>query len=189
VAVRIPRTNFYAEFEFVYDTGASNAIMYQADIDMLERASGMTAACMGLQNCSGVGGTVTRGIPNVELEFTLLTPTKQRMTKWQKVKVAVLPGYYTWDNERLDGPWLSFLLYTATAPRYRDLLYVSTTKSDLTQRLPAQASLNPVVQPPYSVVPQANPQPPLGPPPRGPSGAVPLPAVERNMPQPVPGVQ
>jgi hypothetical protein len=189
VAVRIPRTNFYAEFEFVYDTGASNAIMYQADVDMLERASGKTAACMGLQNCSGVGGIVTRGIPNVELEFTLLAPTKQRMTKWQKVKVAVLPGYYTWDNERLDGPWLSFLLYTATAPRHHDLLYVSTTKSDLTQRLPAQASLNPVLQPAYSVVPQANPQAPLGPPPGGPGGAVPLPALERNMPLPVPGVQ
>ncbi|CAI7601149.1 unnamed protein product [Penicillium glandicola] len=134
VAVRIPGTRWYAEFDFLYDTGASIMSIYEGDILNLMGTSTVEPTVMGLNTVEMADGTTMTG-PVVELEVTILDNERRRMTRWVRVQCQVYRG---WSNgtQRLDGPWLRHVLYTASAPHDNDMMWLANTYPDIMDALP-----------------------------------------------------
>ncbi|KAJ5365932.1 hypothetical protein N7517_008818 [Penicillium concentricum] len=135
IAIRVPGTRWYAELEFIYDTGASIMTLYAGDLQHIMGRSTGEPQVMGLNTVELADGRLQTG-PVVELEVTILDTDERRMTKWVRVQCQVDRG---WSNglNRLDGPWLRQMLYTASAPRGEDdMLWIANSYPQIIAALP-----------------------------------------------------
>ncbi|OOQ86207.1 hypothetical protein PEBR_22408 [Penicillium brasilianum] len=144
--VRFPGYNFYAELEFLHDTGASDMSIYADDLPAIMgpqiisspwlKVAGYTKIVTPGQEPTPNNTTV---LPVVAIEATMVTenedPTKERlrMTPWTRVWTTVNVGRAnkTLGAHRLDGPWLRHRLYMGSAPDGSDCVHVATSKNDL----------------------------------------------------------
>ncbi|KAJ5370171.1 uncharacterized protein N7496_006263 [Penicillium cataractarum] len=142
--VRFPGHSFYAELEFLHDTGASDMGIYQDDLPAIMgpssspylRVAGYTRIVTPGQEPTPNNSTV---LPMVAIEATMVTehedPTKERlrMTSWTRAWTTVNVGRANkaLGAHRLDGPWLRHRLYMGSAPDGFDQVHVATSKNDL----------------------------------------------------------
>ncbi|KAJ5829815.1 uncharacterized protein N7525_008068 [Penicillium rubens] len=134
IAIRVPGTRWYADLEFVFDTGASMMTLYEGDIQNIMGTSTVEPPVMGLTTASLVDGS-TMINPVIEVEVTVLDYQRRMMTEWVRVQCNVLRGWRD-TGHRLDGPWLRQVLYTASAPRNNDRLYIASDYPDIIGVIP-----------------------------------------------------
>ncbi|KAK4868644.1 hypothetical protein LT330_006846 [Penicillium expansum] len=114
VALRIPGLRWYAELEFVYDTGASMMSLFEGDLQNIMGRSTVGPTVMGLNSSSLADGSRVTS-PTVELEVTILDTNRMRMTGWTRVQAQVSPG---------------------SAPRDNDMLWIANTHPELVENVP-----------------------------------------------------
>lgn len=139
IAIRVPGTRWYAELEFIYDTGAPMMTVYEGDIQNIMGTSKVEPLVMGLHTTT-IADNSTMTSPVVELEVTILDNERRRLTRWVRIQCEVLPGWCGTGDSRLDCPWLRRLLYTASAPRNNDQLYFASSHSDIIEVIPDTGS-------------------------------------------------
>ncbi|OQD63560.1 hypothetical protein PENPOL_c009G05776 [Penicillium polonicum] len=134
LAVRLPGIAWFAELEFIHDTGSSRMTMFQADLSALLGPFGaavgprVPVVCMSTANTGN--GPVTREV--IEVEVTILDGYRQRMIPWTRTLCSLVPGRWSPNAApRLDGPIVTDLLYVASVPNGLRQLYVSTTRFEL----------------------------------------------------------
>ncbi|KAJ5589088.1 hypothetical protein N7537_011766 [Penicillium hordei] len=134
LAIRLPGIAWFAELEFIHDTGCSRMTMFQADLSVLLGPFGgavgprVPVICMSTSNTGN--GLVTREV--IEVEVTILDGNRQRMIAWTRTFCNLVPGGWSPNGApRLDGPIVSDLLYVASVPNGIHQLYVSTTRFEL----------------------------------------------------------
>ncbi|KAJ5957464.1 hypothetical protein N7501_011743 [Penicillium viridicatum] len=134
LAVRLPGIAWFAELEFIHDTGCSRMTMFQADLSALLGPFGaavgprVPVVCMSATNTGN--GLVTREV--IEVEVTILDGYRQRMIPWTRTFCSLVPGRWSPNGApRLDGPIVTDLLYVASAPIGLRQIYVSTTRFEL----------------------------------------------------------
>lgn len=125
---------WFAELDFIHDTGSSMMSIYQDDLVKLlgphGTAVGPNIPVMGLARTKTGGGIVTKNV--IEVEVTILDGNRQRMTAWSRIPCGLNPGHWTLNGmPRLDGPILNDLLYLGSAPDSSGLLYIATSKAGL----------------------------------------------------------
>ncbi|KAJ6185378.1 hypothetical protein N7519_006679 [Penicillium mononematosum] len=138
IAIRVPGTRWYAELEFVYDTGASMMTLYEGDIQNIMGTSNVEPPIMGL-NTSVIADGSTMTSPVVEVEVTILDTERRRLTRWVRIQCEVSRGWCGTGDYRLDGP-LRQLLYTASAPRNNDKMYIASNHPDIIRVIPDTGS-------------------------------------------------
>ncbi|KAJ6122913.1 hypothetical protein N7512_005378 [Penicillium capsulatum] len=149
IALRIPGYDWWAEFPFLYDTGASIMNVYHGDLRTIMGPFGPPNE----PNASIIGVTSLRDASNndryqpiIELEATILTdrgPNAQRLTPWTRVAVTVNDGDYVgppYGTVRLDGPFIRSQLFTGTAPPVIDTMVIAQSARGL--RLPTRDLTN-----------------------------------------------
>ncbi|KAJ5512104.1 hypothetical protein N7463_001656 [Penicillium fimorum] len=141
IAIRVTGTRWYAELEFLYDTGACMMSLYAGDLQNIMGKSTAEPQVMRLNTVELADGRNQTGSV-VELEVTILDTDERRMTKWVRVQCQLNRG---WSNRvnRLDGPWLRQMLYTASAPRDDDdNLWIANNYPQLIGALPNTGDSN-----------------------------------------------
>ncbi|KAJ6080030.1 hypothetical protein N7467_009783 [Penicillium canescens] len=115
----------------LYDTGAEIMSINQQDVDQMQAMSGLEPPTFGHSQLVTGNGVVSRRV--VEIEVSIRDHNWAVMCPFVKVLAAVNP-----DNtaERLTGPWMKFVLFTATSPGANNL-YLTDNKAELVYRLPA----------------------------------------------------
>jgi hypothetical protein len=109
--------------------------LYEGDLQNIMGRSTEEPTVMGLHASTiADGSTMVR--PVVELEVTILDTHRRRMTKWVRVQCQVYRGWCSQSDHRLDGPWLRQMLYTGSAPRDNDLLWVANTHAEIVEAIP-----------------------------------------------------
>lgn len=126
---------WYAELEFLYDTGAGMMSLFEGDLQNIMGTSIQEPPVMGL-NASMIADGSTMVAPVVELEVTILDYQRRRMTRWVRVQCQVFRGWCSESHHRLDGPWLRQMLYTGSAPRDNDLMWITNTHAELVDAIP-----------------------------------------------------
>ncbi|OQD94474.1 hypothetical protein PENVUL_c140G05631 [Penicillium vulpinum] len=135
IAIRIPGVRWYAELEFLYDTGASIMTLYEGDIQNIMGSSALEPTVMGLNTVEIADGSIQTG-PVVELEATILDTHRRRMTHWVRVQCQINRGW-SGGVSRLDGPWLRQMLYIASAPRIdNDTMWIANSHPEIMAALP-----------------------------------------------------
>ncbi|KAJ5285781.1 hypothetical protein N7524_001087 [Penicillium chrysogenum] len=134
LALRLPGVSWFAELEFIYDTGANMMSIFEGDLNTLHGPFGATGApripVIGLGSVSTGGGTVNKQY--IEMEVTILDGDRQRMTPWTRTICALNSGDWKPGGvPRLDGPIVRDLLYTGSAPNDLRQINIATTKSEL----------------------------------------------------------
>jgi hypothetical protein len=116
---------------FLYDTGAEIMSINQQDVDQMHTMSGIVPPTFGHTQLVTANGLVSRRV--VEVEVSIRDHNWAVVCPFVKVLAAVNP-----DNtaDRLTGPWLKFVLFTATSPS-DDNLYLADNKAELVHHLPA----------------------------------------------------
>lgn len=110
--------------------------IYEGDLAILRGRSSIVPSIMGQQELVFANQSASF-LPVIELEVSLLDPgTRQRVTTWARVQCNVFKGYANSESSRLDGPWLRYMLYTATAPRNDNRMIVGNVYSDVINLLP-----------------------------------------------------
>ncbi|KAJ5726125.1 uncharacterized protein N7483_007482 [Penicillium malachiteum] len=122
LALRIPGRNWWTDLEFLYDTGASDLLLFRADIDLIAGPIRNPALRIIEENTVyGIIGDMTT--PVVELEVTILDTRGRRIGPWIRVPGRIderagvngrTPG--TRGNPRLDGGVLRQFFYYMTSP-------------------------------------------------------------------------
>ncbi|KAJ5382998.1 hypothetical protein N7517_000909 [Penicillium concentricum] len=182
LALRLPGFMWFAELDFVHDTGASMMGIYQGDLKTLLGPFAATAGPM-IPVVSMVRSRVASGTyitrQAIEVEVTILDSNRQRMTAWTRTRGWTLSAV-----PRLDGQVVRDLLYLGTSPATGFGIHISNTRSDLNLPDLDLASNPPVHNPHYRM---SLPVPPPGTFAQGHGGwVVPL-AAPLMMPQPAPG--
>lgn len=116
---------------FLYDTGAEIMSINQQDVDQMHAMSGLEPPTFGQAQLYTGNGVVSRRV--VEIEVSIRYHNWAVMCPYVKVLAAVNP-----DNtaDRLTGPWMKFVLFTATSPA-ADNMYLADNKAELVYHLPA----------------------------------------------------
>lgn len=109
--------------------------VYEGDLQNIMGRSTVEPTVMGLNSTTMADGRRLT-TPVVELEVTILDTDRRRMTRWARVQCQVLRGWCGEGDHRLDGPWLRQLLYTASAPRDNDMLWIANTYPEIMAALP-----------------------------------------------------
>ncbi|KAJ5171983.1 hypothetical protein N7492_004576, partial [Penicillium capsulatum] len=172
LALRIPGYEWWDELEFLHDTGAGMMNIFRGDIRTLMGPFGPPRqrpprVLWTTQFATGAGN-VTREI--IELEVTMLNNNRERIAPWTRIQVSLTNGdYRPGESLRPAGPWLRYIMYTATVPNERLDFCVADNKSSITQELPT-VSHRSRLAPEYSWSARATPPgiyaPPTRPPPR-----------------------
>lgn len=119
------------------DTGASICALYEADIKNLMHPRPrvippeMVIGRIGIRTSNG-------GItpPVVRLEVSLLNDSNV-LVPWTPIQAIVFRGRYNGQNSnRLLGPTLRYMAFTATAPDNTGRLYMSNDRNGLLSSLP-----------------------------------------------------
>ncbi|CAG8900440.1 unnamed protein product [Penicillium egyptiacum] len=139
IAIRIPGSRWYAELEFLYDNGASMMSVYEGDLRRIMGESQVESTVMGL-NTTTIADNSRMTSPVVEVEVTILDNDRKRLTRWVRIQCEVYRGWCGENDNRLDGPWLRQLLYTASAPRNNDMLYIAYNNPDIINAIPDTGS-------------------------------------------------
>ncbi|CAG8082191.1 unnamed protein product [Penicillium salamii] len=140
LAIRIPNVPWFAEFDFVHDTGCTLMGLYRGDIATLLGPHASIASThppiIGRSEVRSSNGA-RRSREVIEVEITILDQNRQRMVAWTRVPCALIEGNWTPNAvPRLDGPVLRDLLYTATAPDLQRLYHFANTAADIQNVLP-----------------------------------------------------
>lgn len=135
VAIRVPGLRWYAELEFLYDTGSCMMSLFEGDLQTIMGTSTNEPPVMGLLASTIADGSTMVG-PAIELEVTILDNQRRRMTKWVRVQCQVYRGWCSQADHRLDGPWLRQMLYTGSAPRDEDTMWIANTHAELVRGIP-----------------------------------------------------
>ena len=137
----MPGSKWSVELEFLHDTGASMMTLYEHDFAYISKGEPPTLLAM-VDTTTSDGRVLKLPVTEVEVTVEYLkknhkTHTMERfnMTKWARVTCQVLPRWKTAGTDRLDGPWLHQMLYTATAPTF-DRLIISNTLDELRSMVP-----------------------------------------------------
>lgn len=109
--------------------------LFEGDLQNIMGTSIQEPPVMGL-NASMIADGSMMVAPVVELEVTILDYQRRRMTKWVRVQCQVFRGWCSQSNHRLDGPWLRQMLYTGSAPRDNDLMWIANTHAELVDAIP-----------------------------------------------------
>jgi hypothetical protein len=113
--------------------------LYEGDIQNIMGTSQVEPPVMGLHTTTlADNSTVTS--PVVELEVTILDNERRRLTRWARIQCDIMQGWCGIDDSRLDGPWLRQLLYTASAPRNDDRMYIAHNRPDIIDIIPDTGS-------------------------------------------------
>ncbi|KAJ5494436.1 hypothetical protein N7463_010523 [Penicillium fimorum] len=126
---------WFAELDFIHDTGASMMGVYQGDLKTLlgpfAATAGPTIPVVGMVRSRVASGDyTTRQV--IEVEVTILDGNRQRMTAWTRTRCCLNPGSWTLSTvPRLDGQVMRDFLYLATSPASGRGLHISNTRSDL----------------------------------------------------------
>ncbi|CAG8255376.1 hypothetical protein PENNAL_c0076G01082 [Penicillium nalgiovense] len=134
LALRLPGVAWFAELDFIYDTGANMMSIFEGDLSTLLGPHGATDTpkipVIGLGSVHTGGGTVHKQY--IEMEVTILDGNRHRMTPWTRTICALNSGdWRPGDVPRLDGPIVRDLLYTGSAPNNLRQISIATTKSEL----------------------------------------------------------
>ncbi|CAG8362777.1 unnamed protein product [Penicillium salamii] len=140
LAIRIPNVPWFAELDFVHDTGSTTMGLYRGDIATILGPHASIATnhppIIGRSRVRSSNGA-TRSREVIEVEVTILDQNRQRMIAWIRVPCALNEGNWTPNAvARLDGPVLRDLLYTATAPDMQRLYHFANTVADIQNVLP-----------------------------------------------------
>ncbi|KAJ5711115.1 hypothetical protein N7488_005271 [Penicillium malachiteum] len=117
LAVRIPGKNWWTELEFMYDTGATDMMLFKADLDLIAGPIRDPPLRVIEENIVyGVAGNIVT--PIVQLEATILDTRGRSLGPWLRVPTRVnerpgpvaghAPG--TRGNPRVDGGGLQAVL-------------------------------------------------------------------------------
>ncbi|OQE30801.1 hypothetical protein PENFLA_c002G03843 [Penicillium flavigenum] len=134
LALRLPGVAWFAELDFIYDTGANMMSIFEGDLSTLLGPFGATGRpsipLIGLGSVNTGGGTVSKQY--IVMEVTILDGNRDRMTAWTRTICALNSGDWTPGGvPRLDGPIVRDLLYTGSAPNGLRQINIATTKSQL----------------------------------------------------------
>jgi hypothetical protein len=123
--------------EFFDDTGSDTATIFEDDLEEIMKLApeGAEVPTIGEYSMNTVKGDLIHR--NVVMQIRVLSPGDNPITRWYPVRVTVYPQSHKADMPvRLSGNWWRHVLYTATAPDNKGLLYASTMKQDLCKALP-----------------------------------------------------
>ncbi|KAJ5366491.1 hypothetical protein N7541_000432 [Penicillium brevicompactum] len=140
LAIRVPNVPWFAELDFIHDTGCSMMGIYRDDIETIMGSYAndeeYKPPILGQHRARSSNGEF-RIRDTIEIEVTILDQDRQRMTAWTRVPCAINEGTWTPKSvPRLDGPILRDLMYTATAPDAQRLFYLANTTADLMNAIP-----------------------------------------------------
>lgn len=116
----MPGLEWWAELDFIFDTGANSTMMYEGDMVEIvgprRPGSRITAPSINTTRIVGIGGSLICRV--VELEMTILDKKKRRLAPWTKTNVALIPGDYdpVNDTPRIDGYAIRSMLICCTVP-------------------------------------------------------------------------
>lgn len=118
------------------DTGATTALIFEADLDQIQDTSGCDATSLGPIYAKTANGAVSR--ETYRLEVNIITPDHEELLDtWVPIQVTVVPGSQQADSPpRLSGMWMRHMLYTATCPDNKGYLYISNSLGGLTSQMP-----------------------------------------------------
>ncbi|CAG7921869.1 unnamed protein product [Penicillium olsonii] len=140
LALRLPNTAWFAELDFVHDTGCSMMGIYKNDIATImgpySQLETNHPPVIGKARSRSSNGDI-RARDIIEVEVTILDRNRRRMTAWSRIPCAISEGSWTPNSvPRLDGPILRDTLYTATAPDLQRFVYFANTAHDIQDVLP-----------------------------------------------------
>jgi hypothetical protein len=150
---------------FVYDTGASYMSIYEGDLDVLIGPNYIGNPLPIPNLGDGVVHTANGLATNsyFEIEATVLDRKGRRMTKWTRLICNLRPGHHptTTATDRLDGPFLRWLLFTSTTPVEKPDITFSTSRisMNLTKSLPVEKRGSPYDGDPHQFGPTARKMP------------------------------
>ncbi|KAJ5769545.1 hypothetical protein N7520_004104 [Penicillium odoratum] len=136
------------EFDFIDDTGCGPLRIYADDVALIQgpnAANGIQwpwPQLMGYESMKSADGTVSY-ILAIMVEVNMYDAPKDHSNRqlmipaWVPAVALVDPGKSigpAGPNERLSGRWMRYSLFTATAPGPHQSLYISSTKTGLTER-------------------------------------------------------
>ncbi|KAJ5549501.1 hypothetical protein N7513_006735 [Penicillium frequentans] len=136
------------EFDFIDDTGCGPLKIYTDDVAMLQGPNAADGIhwpwpqLMGYESMKSADGSVSY-ILAIMVEVNMYDaprghPNRQFMIpSWVPVVALVDPAKSVGpvgSNERLSGRWMRYSLFTATAPGSQQRLFISSTKTGLTEK-------------------------------------------------------
>ncbi|KAJ5761969.1 uncharacterized protein N7511_005351 [Penicillium nucicola] len=132
IALRAPGQAWFAELDYLHDTGSSCMSIYEEDFVHIvhpNEAPYLPVVCE--QRVGDSHGNFQTTLI-VELEATILDANRHRMTAWTRVPCGVNPGRFSPTGvPRLDGPWVRDLLYVGGAPDGQGLMCLANRLVDL----------------------------------------------------------
>lgn len=141
---------WWANLEFLYDTGCDVMTLYQDDITLLVGPFGpgsvLYPAATGCTLVQTLDGLTVRDIIMVQVcllddNRTQDNPDGKRITRWIATTASIVAtNYVPGGPPRLDDQWLRRTVYHASQPEVTQRLRFSSTKNglDLTARQPVQ---------------------------------------------------
>lgn len=122
--------------KFLDDTGACFMDIYEEDITDIKNASGRPILFVGYMNFFNARGQSSD--PLCLIQACMKSPhTGNFMSPWCLVPCSVMRGAYTpGTGDRLNGMWMRNILYTATCPDDRGILYLSDNIQQIVDNLP-----------------------------------------------------
>ncbi|KAJ5613825.1 hypothetical protein N7528_007479 [Penicillium herquei] len=137
LAVRIPGNNWWTELEFLYDTGATDMMLFKSDLDLIAGPIRDRPLRLIEENIVyGVAGNMMT--PIVQLEATILDSRGRRLGPWLRVPTRVnetagvaghAPG--TRANPRVDGGVLKQFYYYLTSPDRDITLTIAKSRHEM----------------------------------------------------------
>ncbi|KAJ5100541.1 hypothetical protein N7456_006593 [Penicillium angulare] len=140
IAIRVPGIKWWAELEFMLDTGSPMMTLYEGDIKTIMGpfAAPLPPTTRSLMISTSTNDIVRREV--IELEVTILDKKKERVVPWWRIEATMEPG--NWNpapdqcRTRLDGAWVRYLMYMTSAPDGNLSTYLSTDMHSLLMDVP-----------------------------------------------------
>ncbi|KAJ5641298.1 hypothetical protein N7490_005298 [Penicillium lividum] len=135
VAFRLPGHQYWEEFEMLYDTGATMTRIFWHDVVRLQgdlTTDDHLIPIVGVSRGEQLTGHTDDIVIMAEVCLINHHTHDIRETPWVRIQCAISEGpmdpRYP---QRLDGPWLRYIMHIASEPDAHDNIYVANNRAEL----------------------------------------------------------